>query len=376
MSSIQFSSYQILSALDRIGIKRDGSQPNSKGWLSVLCPNPSHHDHSFGNCSINLNSGFIKCYSCGYGDKGNAKSIIDIVKDNMGFDFKQAKQFIEEGLYASPIQSKIETEKPKKKRERKQFVTLDLDPDKYYYTRQRKFSHFFVKEFNVKIGASGWFNDYMIIPIEDSAKGIHEFEARKVREYEVLCDFYEVEDVPFEKLKRNFNDLCSHNKIRLNKKTYQVMIDMEVMNPQDERIKYLLKPKTLYAPDSRCQETLWNIDNLNRKEPLYVVEGLGSVPSIWYNTVGNVTAIFGVSITEEQVKYLNQFETIIHIPDYDEAGYKSVEFLRYKLTNQYLICDTHYEDTDDKFIDDLKSRKLITPEEYVKKYLFQFKIKK
>ena len=371
MTNFQPSSYQIISALDRLGIKREGDQPNHKGWLSILCPN--HNDKNFGSCSINLTSGFVKCFVCHYGDRGSSrKSIVNLVQDKTGLNYKGAKQFIEEGLFTSYNQTVIE-EKPKKRARVKalyNFTSIELNPDEFYYTQQRGFTEEFVKNFNIKRSMSGWFNDYFVTPIIDSSKGINEYEGRKLKEYEVLCDFYNVENAPHKKLKENFSSLCERNRIRLNRKTYQVYIDDQIID--DDRLLYLLKPKTLYISNSRCQETIWNIDNLKYDETLYVVEGLASVPKIWSYVSKNVTAIFGVSITPEQIEYLKRFKEIIYIPDFDKAGYDSVDFLR-KYLNNFLVCDTQYEDTDNEYVESIKKAKLLTFADYVTKYVFTFR---
>jgi hypothetical protein len=371
MTNFQPSAYQIISALDRLGIKREGDQPNHKGWLSILCPN--HNDKNFGSCSINLISGFVKCFVCHYGDRGSSrKSIVNLVQDRMGLDYKGAKQFIEEGLFTSCNQIIIE-DKPKKRNRVKSlynFTSVDLDSTEFYYTQQRGFTEEFIKNFNIRRVVSGWFNDYFVIPIIDSSKGINEYEGRKLREYEVLCDFYNVENAPYKKLKDNFHSLCEINKIRLNRKTYQVYIDDQVIN--DERLIYLLKPKTLYIPNSRCQETIWNIDNLKYDEPLYVTEGISSICKLWTHISKNSTAIFGVSITPEQIEYLKKFKQIIYIPDFDKAGYDSVDFLKKYLDNLF-ICNIQYEDTDEQYTESIKNAKLLTPAGYIVKYAFTFK---
>lgn len=367
--------YQIISTLDSLGLKHE-NEPNHKGWVSIQCPNPTHYEETHDNCSINLNSGFVKCFSCGYGNKGESrKSIVNVVMDRLNYDYKQAIQFIEQGLgysgsvYVPPVQS----QKPKKKRERSlyNFTMMDIDPEQYYYTQQRGFTKEFIETFNIKLAVSNWYEDYMIIPIIDTEKGINEYEGRKIKEYETLCKFYEIENASYEKLKNNFQQLCKSNIIRLNRKDYKVYIDTEAVN--NPTLLYLLKPKTLYISSSRCQETIWNIDNLNYDEDLYVTEGLGSTCKIWSNISKNVSCIFGVSITEEQIKYLKKFKRIIYLPDYDKAGYESVEFL-VKYLNNFVVCDIHSEDTDESYVEDIKKAELLNPASYLYKYFTHFKL--
>ena len=368
----QPTTYQIIATLDNLGLKHE-DQPNHKGWLQCQCPNPTHYEQVHDNCSVNLNSGFVKCFSCGYGNKGESrKSIINAVMDRLNYSYKEAIQFIEQGIACTTSYMPVQQTKTRKRIRKKalyNFTTTDLNPNDFYYTRIRGFTEEFIKQFNIKHVTSNWFTDYMIIPIIDSSKQINEYEGRKLKEYETLCEFYDVKNASLDKLKNNFKELCRSNDIRLNKKNYNVYIGETVLH--DERVKYLLKPKTLYISNSRCQETLWNIDNLNREEDLYVVEGTASVNRIWSNISKNVTAIFGVSITEEQIAYLRQFKRVIYIPDFDKAGYESVNFLKRHLDNLVVIV-CRYEDTDIEYIDTIKNAKLLTSDEYPKEYNLQY----
>ena len=366
------TTYQIIATLDNLGLKHE-SHPNHKGWLQCQCPNPTHYEQVHDNCSVNLNSGFIKCFSCGYGNKGESrKSIVNAVMDRLNYSYKEAIQFIEQGIACTT--SIMSQQTPKRKRVRKKplynFTMVDLNPNDFYYTRSRGFTEEFIKHFNIKHVTSSWFNDYMIIPIIDSSKHINEYEGRKLKEYETLCEFYKVTDIPLDTLKNNFKLLCRKNDVRLNRKNYKVYMGENVI--EDSQLQYLLKPKTLYISNSRCQETLWNIDNLNREEDLFVVEGLGSVCCLWSHISKNVTAIFGVSITEEQIEYLKQFKKVIYIPDYDKAGYESVNFLKDKIDNlSVIVCQC--EDTDSEYVDTIKNSEQIDPNKYIYDYAPEFR---
>lgn len=366
--------YQIIATLDALGIKHD-TQPNHKGWLSIQCPNPTHFEENHDNCSININNSSISCFSCGYGKKGNAKFLVNAVMDRLHYEYKEAIQFIEQGISSYTPRIEIQQEKPKPRRKRSlyNFTMTDLNPNDFLYTRSRGFTQEFIDTFNIKHAISNWFEDYMIIPIIDTEKGINEYEGRKLKEYETLCRFYDIENSSLSKLKDNFEQLCKHNLIKINKKDFKLYMDKEEYNNHD--VYYLLKPKTLYIANSRCQETIWNIDNLKYDEDLYVVEGLGSVASIWSSISKNVTAIFGVSITEDQIKYLQRFKRIIYIPDFDKAGFDSVSYLRCRLNN-LIICDTQYEDTDKEYLSTIIEKNFISSNDYITKYAYQFKFPK
>lgn len=86
-------------------------------------------------------------------------------------------------------------------------------------------------------------------------------------------------------------------------------------------------PKVLY-PFHSSSNTLLDYDNLDRSQPLYVVEGamdlmvLRSCPLF-----KNSTSMFGASITKRQIHLLEEFPEVILINDLDDAGKKSVEAL-------------------------------------------------
>ena len=67
------------------------------------------------------------------------------------------------------------------------FVHVPLEPEKYQYTRERGFTREWCEKFGVVHCLSGFYLDYMIIPIEDKEKGVQLFEARRLMEYEYLC---------------------------------------------------------------------------------------------------------------------------------------------------------------------------------------------
>jgi DNA primase len=86
-------------------------------------------------------------------------------------------------------------------------------------------------------------------------------------------------------------------------------------NPDDYSYKKVLYPK------SSSVNTLYQLDELNKNEKLYVVEGLMDVISLRTNAFfANSTCTFGATITERQFYLLSQFKEIWLIPNNDGPG--------------------------------------------------------
>src|SRR5512147_373122 len=90
---MDLTSYQIQSVINRLGFIQESNRPNHKGWVSILCPNPYHHDTNFGNCSVNIETGVVKCFACNY-----AKHLVNVVMELNNMQYKDACKFIEEGI--------------------------------------------------------------------------------------------------------------------------------------------------------------------------------------------------------------------------------------------------------------------------------------
>lgn len=336
----------IFDALRMLNIKHK-SKPNSKGWVSVICP--FHNDKNFGNCSVNVNSGVISCFRC-----GESKNVYTLLKDN--------------GLnYQLNTNNNVQVEvKPKviKQELVYNFIYYSINPRDYYYLHQRKFSLEFCDTFKIVRSFKKYYTDYFTVPIIDKGKGIYEFEFRKLMQYEYLQKYFEICDKPFNELNIIFDKYCQDNKIHLdNYKLY-----MNGKRIDDDDLLYLLDKKVKYELDSRVKETIWNIDNLKRHESLYVVEGIGSVCRIYEELSKNVTCTFGSQVSKDQIDYLKQFNEVIIIPDPDEAGFKMVNTFNQELDNCYVI-DIQSEDTDSNYILDIFNTNKIKSNEYVSKYL-------
>lgn len=84
------------------------------------------------------------------------------------------------------------------------------------------------------------------------------------------------------------------------------------------------KPKVLY-PKGGVTSVLFNYEYLDKTKPLIVVEGIMDMPRIWSNISQNVTTTFGVNVSQEQKRQLNEFEKVIIFSDSDDAGREMID---------------------------------------------------
>jgi len=337
---------EILNALGLVHKKRVGQ------WIKCQCPFPNHND-SNPSAGVNVNTGVVNCFGC-----HGSKHLISVVMDSFNCDYKSAIKMLNINIESSEMplshnlgqrKSNVSIEEEVVEIER-DFVSIPINLDKYLYTKSRGFTEGFCKEFGIELALSGWYSDYMIIPIYYD--GIEAFEARKIMEYEYLCKYFNVEEGSFKRLKNRYNKLKEEDRITLNEYSF-----------------YLNKPKTLYPTGSRIKKTLWNYENLNFDEVLYLVEGLGSVPKIYNNISKNVTCIFGSKISEDQLLLLMKFKKVIVIPDNDEAGLRLMMKLNDNLTNVY-VKNIMSEDTDESYINDILQIEEIKSSRFLIKKVF------
>lgn len=351
------SQLEIIGLLNTLGIKHE-NHPNSKGWLNIICPD--HMDHEFGNASINIISGKYHCFKCG--SKGHIdqlwKKRFNIIPDN------KFEQVISEPVKEVKVNRHITDNKYN-------FIHTELKPDKYNYTLQRGFTKEFIDYFGIRHALSDIYSDYLIIPIIDKEKNIVEIEARKLKEYETLKSYFDL-DLHFDRLKRQFKKHIKDNNIHMTK--YKLSFNNEII--EDDNLFYLLDKKVKYCTGSRINETLFNIDYLDRNEPLYLVEGLGSIPKIWSYVSKNCTCTFGSNVSDYQIEYLKQFKTVYLIPDFDLAGYKMAKKLYYSLDNLYIIDIKDFDDTDENYVNLLLTKPLTDTLEYLNSYKYEFNTNK
>ena len=87
-------------------------------------------------------------------------------------------------------------------------------------------------------------------------------------------------------------------------------------------------PKVLY-PKNCSVNTLYEIDALDKTQPLFAVEGLMDLFVLRScRCFKNSTSIFGANLTKRQLKLMSEFPAIVYIPDSDAAGEKTVGILK------------------------------------------------
>jgi hypothetical protein len=108
------------------------------------------------------------------------------------------------------------------------------------------------------------------------------------------------------------------------------------------------KPKVLY-PKGGTVSTLFNLDNLDKKAPLVIVEGILDMPKIWKFFTKNVTTTFGVMITSKQKELLLQFDDIILFSDGDEAGEEMISSFDNFYDQEFRVARIEGKDPGDAF---------------------------
>ena len=335
----------------------------SSSKIQIICP--FHPDKSFGSCHINSNTGLGYCFSCKEGF-----DVIKLVRHINRMSFQEALNFLniksETNNYkpsivdVKSINTIIENKETKTiiHKDYSRLSLSDLNPSTLKYTNDRKMTYEFFRRFNVKLCNNGFYKDFLIFPIIDKIHNIVSYEARKVKEYEYLKLFFHIDkDVNIDRLRGKFDTYIKENNIRLreNKDLYK---GEELI--LDDIILYLLLPKTFYPKGSFLgKPTIWNYEGLNRKLPLYVCEGLGSVPRLYSELSNNVTCTFGSMISDSQMEMLNEFTEIIIIKDNDNAGNEYINDFKHGCIAEIYIANTKLEDTDDLFIEEIKQKPLL-----------------
>jgi len=113
------------------------------------------------------------------------------------------------------------------------------------------------------------------------------------------------------------------------------------------------RAKVLY-PKGAYVSTLFNIDNLNRNEPLIVVEGIMDIPKIWKFFTTNVTTTFGIMITTKQKELLSTFDDVILMPDGDKAGEDMIDEFDSFYDREFKIARLEGKDPGDAFTKEIE----------------------
>jgi len=114
--------------------------------------------------------------------------------------------------------------------------------------------------------------------------------------------------------------------------------------------------KKVIYPKGGTVNTLFNYDNLNKNELLYLCEGIMDTPLL-YSITNNVSCTFGVNITNTQKEMLKQFNKICLFLDDDKAGHDLVMRFDEWYENEFYVTWIADRDPGDKLntINDIKN---------------------
>lgn len=113
-------------------------------------------------------------------------------------------------------------------------------------------------------------------------------------------------------------------------------LDGRMINVEARDITRTQAAKCLYPKGTI--KTIYEHWKLRKTEPLYIVEGLMDLAVLRSDDFfANSSAIFGVQVTEHQIRILNTFKEVILIPDNDEAGKRSVADLKSRLKTKFCV---------------------------------------
>jgi len=116
------------------------------------------------------------------------------------------------------------------------------------------------------------------------------------------------------------------------------------------------KKKVIY-PKGGTVNTLFNYDNLNVDELLFLTEGIMDMPLIYSNVSTNVSCTFGVNVTNTQKEMLKQFDNICLFLDDDAAGHDLVESFDKWYEKEFYVTWIADRDPGDKLntVEDIKT---------------------
>ena len=126
------------------------------------------------------------------------------------------------------------------------------------------------------------------------------------------------------------------------------------------------KPKWLHVPKGlKTGQILYNLQeviSLGYRE-VFIVEGIIDVLSLYQLGIKNVVCTFGARITEQQIRLLMNFDTIILAFDNDETGQyaikKAIENYKYLINIKVLILNEQKDVGEIKTIEEFKECKIV-----------------
>lgn len=266
--------------------------------LYSRCPNPYHQDiHP--SWSIDKHKGIYNCYSCGF--KGNIFTLVKELTGQSFYEFMKI-QDISSFVFSSTLSNSSYT------------------PPNFGETR---------------------FNE---VAIEGALHDVHESD--------IVMNYLKsrgVNDTFINDLGIKYCTLA-----KFNKKTYieRVCIPIyenhKLISMEGRDYTRSQKVKVLY-PKGGSVNTLFNIDNLDRKKLLIIVEGIFDTVKIYQHITKNVTCTFGSNITPRQRQLINEFDEVAVMSDNDAAGDKMRKSFEDFMRKEYYIIryDLRFKDPGD-----------------------------
>mgnify|MGYP000878844029 CR=1 FL=1 len=190
-----------------------------------------------------------------------------------------------------------------------------------------------------------------VIPIEDSLAGLQYIQKRGITLEVAQAMGMQYTDVAL------INQILYEHRLLIPIREHTILLSVEGRDVTGTASK-----KVLYPRNSTIN-TLFDIDNLKREEPLFVIEGLMDLAVLrTAPEFKNSTAIFGAGVSKRQIALLSQFSKVIYIPDNDAAGLSTLKtFQKYGLTNvQVLKVPSVIQDVPIKDVGDLPQKAGIT----------------
>jgi DNA primase len=288
--------------LDKLNLKY---QKTSSGELQLVCPNPLHHDSSDdgGSFFVNDDKLVFHCFGCDwqgsiftfvklYLELPTFEDAVDWLKDNDNFHFDE-KEFLKTEI-GKRVESLVVAESAVETNPFFLPKVIDINKKRVLaFFNKRKITKEIAVRYGAKVCFEGYYQNRVIIPIMHN-KQLYGFEAR--------------------------------------------VID-----------KSLSKDKCLYPPNASLKKIIYDIDYLDRKEPLYFTEGMMDCLSLKSRGYLNSSCSFGSKVAPAQIKLLNKFKTVYLVPDSDKGGQVIVNkfFEKVKMPEVYIVMPPEGKDIDE-----------------------------
>ncbi len=152
-----------------------------------------------------------------------------------------------------------------------------------------------------------------------------------------------------------YSDWCRINGTPFKKRLLiPIVEDGKIVSIEGRDVTREQTPKVLY-PRGCSVSTLFNIDRLDRTQPLLIVEGIMDLVKIYQSLSKNVTALFGVGVKERQKQILNTFPHIVIFPDNDEPGQGLLDNFNKFFEHDFEVAQVPEKDPGDASVESLKT---------------------